>query len=111
MLIDEVLGEGKEQGEEADAVSDLGRQDIVQDDSTTDMVEEEEVWDSNSIENNDTTIFAADPLMSKVTPETVQGQVHIPQSTAVVSSTSDDEVRVRRGSGRSTTHHRCYRHA
>ena len=55
------------------------------------MVEEEEVWDNNSIENSNDTIMAADPLMSKVTPETVQGQVQIPQSTAVVSSMSNDD--------------------
>jgi hypothetical protein len=108
MFIDEVLGGD----EEADTVSDLPRQDIVRstnvdegeqpdavsDRSRHDMLQtrsaelmEEEAWNNNSIENNDATVMAADHLMSKVTPETVQGQVHIPQSTAVVSNTSNDD--------------------
>jgi hypothetical protein len=108
MFIDEILGGD----EEADTVSQLQRQDIVRstnvdegkqpdavsDHSCHNMVQtrstelvEEEAWNNNSIENNDATIMAADPLMSKVTPETVQGQVHIPQSTAVVSNMRNDD--------------------
>lgn len=67
-FIDGVLGEGKEA---ADDVSGLGRQDIVQN-RATEMVAEEEVWDNNSIKNNDATIMVVDPLMRKVTLETVQ---------------------------------------
>ena len=88
MFIDEVLGDG----EEADAISDICRQDDVQDDiANDDMVDEEQIVDKDSIENGNDTIMAADPLMSKVTPETVQGRVHIPQSTAVVSSMSNSD--------------------
>ena len=101
MLIDEVLGEGEESG----GISDLYRQDIVQDDSTIDMVEEK--VGNNTIENstrNDTTM-AAGHLMSKVTPETFQGQVQVSPSTAIVSSIrKNDEEYDAKGGGRNRHH-------
>ncbi len=113
MMIDDVLGERgeesdgvsdlgrqdslqsanvRERGEEAAAVSDLGHRVIVQDDVANDMVmDEDQVLENNPTENGNNTVMASDPLMSKVAPETVQGQVHMPQSTAVVTSINNDD--------------------